>query len=439
MKQKSPTEQIRDYVNAHPPKPGEVGYYDDLVEKFKHLAVNKGQVRWAVRGTQYAGVVGSYHQHTTARKNKVVKAPSITEQIYFDKKEEYYKTKITQLQRKNKELIRDSIASDRLIAMARESISAIPPSTAPRQLNIKSRDAIESVVMVGSCWHIGEVVNKQQMNGLNEYNFDIFCRRLQYFVDKTIKFTKQNMQMHQFDELRILLTGDMVSGIIHEELSETNELNIVEQATLGAYVTAQAIRELASVFPRVIITGVVGNHGRVQKQKYFKNKQQVNWDYIFYTYLSLMLAKQTNVSFQIPLSFWVGVDIKGHRFLITHGDLIRSWGGIPFYGIQRAVSKWLEVEAVQNKFFDYFIASHFHNRAILQKANGESILNASMKGGDEYAIGLGLYSKPEQLIFGVHAKHKKTWSLAIDTSQGDNTPTRYIYDRTQSLIDQAKH
>lgn len=315
------------------------------------------------------------------------------------------------------------------------ALPAMPPAPRPRKPG--KGQTVESAVMVASCWHVGETVRAAEMGGLNEYNFDVFCLRLQRLVDAAVRFTTENMRAHVFDELHVIHTGDFVSGIIHDELSETNCLNIVEQATLGALVTAQALRELAAVFPRVVFTGVVGNHGRTTPRKRAKGKQQINWDYVAYQYLALMLRDQRNVRFNLPLSFWAGIEIKGHNFHVSHGDDIKSWAGIPFYGLGRSAAKWLEIGVAKRDFFRYFVRSHFHTRGELQTALGENILNGSMKGGDEYALTLPAFGDPIQLLFGVHERYGKTWSLPINTKFTD-TQCRYYYDRDRPLAERPE-
>lgn len=373
-------------------------------------------------------------------KSENEKPLTMTERMIYDQALESLRGEIRILKSKYKIAIR-SRETQRLILEANaESIASLPKVKAPGPiiLNPKDRKTTESAVLVGSCWHIGETINKEEMGGLNEYNFDIFVRRLQFLVGKAIKFTRQNMAMYNFEELHVLLTGDMVSGIIHEELAETNDLTIVEQATLGAFVTAQAILELAQAFPKVKVTCVVGNHGRIGPKKYFKHKQSVSWDYVFYTNLALLLKKQPNVSFNIPKSFWALVNIQGWNFLVMHGDLIKSWGSIPFYGINREVAKWVKIKASQDTFFNYTVMSHFHTFAMLQSPTGEDILNGSLKGGDEYAAGLGLFNDPVQILFGVHPRYGKTWQLPINTKHAEDTPraSRYKYDKTRSIANQ---
>lgn len=337
-------------------------------------------------------------------------------------------------------LRREAHVQDRLIDAARVTLDALPPAPPPRPVSAgrrKDSRTVESAVLGCACWHIGETVRAVDTDGLSAYDFDIFCRRLQRLVDTTISFTQENMASYRFDELHILHLGDAISGEIHDELAQTNCLNIVEQATLGAWVTAQAVRELAAVFPRVLFTGVVGNHGRTRQKKYFKYKAQVNWDYVLYNYLALLLRDQPNVVVRAPLSPRAGVNIKGHAFHISHGDDIKAHMGIPFYGISRNVSRWVEIGASQAKFWRYFIRAHFHTGAKLQTAVGENILISSLKGGgDEYALGLPAFNPPQQLLFGVHTRRGKTWELPIEFHDTPST-SRYVYDRTRSLVEQG--
>lgn len=340
---------------------------------------------------------------------------------------------------RSKALDKERIAADRIVEYAKTALRALPairPAAPPSAATLKGKTR-ESAVLLASCWHIGETVNAQEMGGLNSYDFDVFCARLQHVVDTTLKFCGHNMVGYEFEELHVIHTGDAVSGIIHDELIETNCLNIVEQATIGALVTAQALRELCAKFPRVVFTGVVGNHGRTEKAKRWKGKAQVNWDFVFYNYLAALLRDQSNLTFNLPLSFWAGIEIRGYNFHVSHGDTAKSWNGIPFYGLNREAGKWTEIAAVQSKVWHYFVRSHYHTSGNLQRPAGEMILNASLKGGDEYAMGLSLFGAPIQTLFGVHERHGKTWQMSIN-AQNATGPCRYKYDRTLSLAAQLE-
>lgn len=359
----------------------------------------------------------------------------VEEQVSEDKRAAIHEARANDYKRRYEALLDHTNAEDKLLGMAEQTLSALPKVPAPKLPKGSGYRTTESAVLVGSCWHVGEKINLEEMGGLNEYNFDIFVRRLQHLVETTIKFTTGNMSNHVFEDVHVFLTGDMVSGIIHDELEQTNELNIVDQAFLGALVTAQALLDLARTFPKVIVTCVVGNHGRTKQEKQFKGKATVSWDRVFYETLALLLKNQANVQFLIPKSYWAQVEVQGHLFQVQHGDTVRSALGIPFYGLKREQGKWMEINAVQKRFVRYTVLSHFHTKAILQSGIGEMIMNGSLKGGDEYAIGLGLYGEPVQLLFGVHPTHGKSWELSINAKE-PNVDVRYRYDIRKSLAAQ---
>lgn len=331
------------------------------------------------------------------------------------------------LKKKYDALVKEVAVWERVWDRIEQVVPVMPTVKVPKPAKISEKKTVESAALAAACWHIGEVVDFGSMGGLNEYNFDIFTQRLQLMIDKAISFTHRNMKEHIFADFHLMLLGDMVSGIIHDELLESNEMHIVDQTMVGALVTAQAIMELARAFPKVIVTGVPGNHGRTQKQKQYKDKGSKSFDYMFYNMLAMMLKDQKNVEFNIPRSYWALLEIQGWNFQLMHGDTVRSWGGIPFYGLNREMNKWTEIHAIRERVMHYYVSAHYHTKAVLQSGVGERIMTGSLKGGDEYAIGLGLYSDPVQLLFGVHPDHGKTWELTLNMKGNSADPSRYQF------------
>ncbi len=170
------------------------------------------------------------------------------------------------------------------------------------------------------------------------------------------------------------------------------------------------------------------------KAKYAKNKQVTNWDYVFYHMLKLYLSKHKNITFLIPESHAAVLNIKGHNFVIFHGDQIKGWGGIPFYGLNRISYRYLQIGAAKEEFYKYFISSHYHTKISLQFSCGEQILNGSMKGTDEYSFTSGLSNDPYQFIFGVHPKYGKTWELSINLKYADEEVKNIRYKFNKELL-----
>jgi len=145
----------------------------------------------------------------------------------------------------------------------------------------------------------------------------------------------------------------------------------------------------------------------------FKNRY-VNWDYVAYQFLSLLLKDQKNITFNLPKSFWHLQEINGKRFLFLHGDNINSYNGIPWYGINRTIAQFKELLEAKQQRFDYICMGHFHQRNILDRVTGELILNGSLIGGNEFVIGKMFTSgEASQHLGGVHHKRGTTWNYKI--------------------------
>jgi len=193
------------------------------------------------------------------------------------------------------------------------------------------------------------------------------------------------------------------------------------------------IRELATEFEQIEFVGVVGNHGRLTKKPRFKQRY-VNWDYVCYQMLSMFLANQKNVKCIIPKSFWTLHDINNHSFLLLHGDNIKSSLSIPWYGISKMVGHLKELLESNNQKFNYVVLGHFHNRGLLDNVKGETIINGSLIGGNEYSIGkMFTSSEACQHFCGVHPKRGVTFSFKVRVQEADSMikiPYKYAQNVT---------
>ena len=250
--------------------------------------------------------------------------------------------------------------------------------------------------------HIGEVVVKEQVVGLDEYNLDIFKKRINRWVDNLLRLTELKKTRLDIRKLEIFGLGDFISGNIHQELLITNETHEFEQVYHGVKEISRAFLRLAPHFEQITFTGVVGNHGRNSKKPYAKDKQTYSFDYLIYQMLSLVLQNQPNIKFIIPDSHITYRDVAGTRFMMTHGDNIRGALGIPLYGINRVRSQLREIFG-EHAVFDMLALGHFHHYF----QSDSVICNPSFKGVDEYSLsGYFGANRPTQMLLTIHPEHK---------------------------------
>ncbi|OFX03270.1 MAG: hypothetical protein A3E78_12085 [Alphaproteobacteria bacterium RIFCSPHIGHO2_12_FULL_63_12] len=264
--------------------------------------------------------------------------------------------------------------------------------------------------------HAGEVVSREEMGGTNAYSWAIMERRFETIFATTVELLTKHLAKPDYDGIVLALGGDMVTGEIHEELTETNEKPILECTFDLSSLLAAHFKRIADVFRRVHLVGIPGNHGRMSQKPKAKGYVRTNADYHTYKQIQRLLQEDDRFTFNFPLSPDVRFDVAGRRFLLTHGDQFRGGDGMigPLGPIMRGAYKKAMRASAQGQGadapFDTLMCGHFHTTLMLPRL----IVNGSLKGYDEYASrGNFTFEYPSQMLFTVHPKHGITWYIPI--------------------------
>lgn len=143
------------------------------------------------------------------------------------------------------------------------SLGADASEFVPEPFNIPTSDKAEAVAFaMASDWHAEETVLKASTNGLNEYNLDIANDRIEKFFTKLVRLTEIERNGAKIEDLVLWLGGDMMTGMIHEELAETNSLTPTEVILWLQRRILAGIETLRPHFRNIYIPTSYGNHGR---------------------------------------------------------------------------------------------------------------------------------------------------------------------------------
>lgn len=260
--------------------------------------------------------------------------------------------------------------------------------------------------------HFDEIVNESQIQYVNKYNREIAISRLKIIFQNSIDILKGQFINPSYDGFALHLGGDLLSGIIHEELRETNEDSISRSILLLTDLLIEFIEHLLKNFNNVLVTGVVGNHGRMSVKPHFKNRSFDNYEWFVYQYLMRYFKNNNNISFIIPEGSDAVFQIYNKRFLLTHGDQFQGGTGISglmaplMLGLHRKRQRQAQIQ----KPFDIMMMGHWH-----QYIHTDSyIVNGSVKGYDEYAFNYNFpFERPQQAMFILHPINGVTWRAPI--------------------------
>jgi predicted transcriptional regulator len=322
---------------------------------------------------------------------------------------------------------RENAVFEALVDEMHNTVKPIKPL--PSVIRVKKNDIAikESLVMHLSDEHADSIVLPHQVGGLERYDLRIALRRAEVYVDTVIRFTQQTLSSYIFDDLYILAHGDHVSGEIHGSTDHSYFRNSFRNALAVAQMHALMFRDLCAHFPRVHILYLSGNHGRRSLKKDYQRPQD-NWDYLVAEVARLHCADIENINFNIPDSYSACLQIEGFGFAVTHGDDIRSWNSIPWYGIERKTRRWAALNAAVDRKINYYCFGHFHNAATQAALSGETILNGSWVACDPYSFNsITAFTEPSQWLHGVHHEHGVSWRLNVKlrTEREHLGPRRY--------------
>lgn len=262
--------------------------------------------------------------------------------------------------------------------------------------------------------HFDEIVDPDEIDGINAYNREIAELRLQRTTERTIMLTRDYLGGVKYDGLSLMLGGDIFSGNIHEELARTNADTLFGSLLhwLGPMVTT--IGTLADEFKRVYVSGVPGNHGRMTRKPIFKKRASDNLDWLFYMLLQREFKSDSRVTWNIPNSADAHVQLYNSKFLLTHGDQFSGGGGIAgalsplMLGSHRKTRREMAV----NRPYDCMVIGHWHQYLALPSKG--LIVGPCMKGYDEYAFGHNFEVEPaQQALWIVTPEHGTTFATTV--------------------------
>ena len=265
----------------------------------------------------------------------------------------------------------------------------------PAWLTRKPKKSSGVVCTILSDTHFDEVVRPEEIGYRNEYNRKIAVDRLKTYFQKIILLTKDYITGVNYEGCVLFLGGDIFSGDIHEELSETNEDTMLASVIFWTEQITAGINLLAEHFDYVHIPCVVGNHGRRTRKPRHKLRAKDNFDWFLSKTLEQRFIGSKKVTFDVAAGADLMVDVQDTTYLLTHGDQAKGGGGIG--GIWPPLMRMVARKR-QNTDFDYMVLGHFH-QLIMAPSSG-FLLNGSLKGYDEYAsIGNFAFEAPQQALW----------------------------------------
>lgn len=222
-------------------------------------------------------------------------------------------------------------------------------------------DSKRYAVALFSDAHIEENVDPNTVLGYNEYNVSIAEDRIgNYFCNLVECLIKDEV-----DHLIFGCLGDIISGYIHDELAQTNNLTPIEaidKAESLLFSGLKYICDYAKTVKTIQFVGICGNHSRTTKKIQHANGPTTSYEYLMYKHLEDMCNKSgLNIEFIINKSEVTPlITPDNKKFLFCHGHQIKGSGNNTVCGIYPALNRlFLKWKQTFNQ--DKIYLGHFHS------------------------------------------------------------------------------
>lgn len=282
-----------------------------------------------------------------------------------------------------------------------------------------------TAVVMCSDWHIEEPVDLEKTNGMNQYDLSVAEKRIKKLTDGYLWLLDMHRSKFAIRDMVLWLGGDLLTGYIHEELEESNQLSPVESVLwLQQHIVAMIDTTLAlSNLEKLYVPCSYGNHGRSSKKKRISTGAENSYEWMMYQQLKQWYSDEPRVEILAPKSQLIYLPVYDYTVRFAHGDQVGYGGGVG--GLTIPVNKKIANWDVGRRA-DITCIGHFHQYLSLPYL----VTNGSLIGFNPFAIAIGAkYEPPQQAFFLIDSRRGKTASYPIWV---EDRPEKLAHDKKSS-------
>ena len=246
--------------------------------------------------------------------------------------------------------------------------------------------------------HIGLVCE----NHWNKFNTEIAKERLSFLKQRVIDICLHN----NVKKINVCCCGDLISGIIHNNLRLENRENVVQQSMIVVEMISELLASLSTLF-EVDFYYVVGNHERISANKN-DSLDKENFGYFILEMIKCRCANLKGLTIHDNTidDEIITFNIFKDKIVATHGN---NFGNLNTY-IPKLTSMLGYVP-------DYVCVGHLHQHVEKTYGKTELIVNPSFSGVDSYAKNYGLVGKVGQKLMIFSEEYGKECTYNIDVER----------------------
>jgi hypothetical protein len=288
------------------------------------------------------------------------------------------KIKLSDERTELKRLYREQARRESFLDVVKRAMSEdVEPLVEPNHIggfNYSDNDLIVSLTDI----HTGIEID----NAFNKFNENILRKRFNTYLQKILEVRER----HNSENCYVII-GEVVSGIIHNNLRIENNLDLMQSFKLVATLISDFLTELSKYFNNVHVYINEGNHSRISPNKE-DNIQGENVDVLvpFYLKARLQLIDNIFIHENEVMEEIAMFKVRENIVMSAHGDNDK---------VSSVVQKFTMLFDVKP---DLVYLGHRHTNAMETVYDTKVIQSGCLSGTDNYALSKRLRNKAEQTI-----------------------------------------
>lgn len=219
-------------------------------------------------------------------------------------------------------------------------------------------------------------------NWKNDFDEGILKKRLEKYVSEIIK-----IQERHYSENAFMVIGEVISGIIHNNLRLQNNMDMMEQFKYISELLSGILVELSEHFKQIFVYVTPGNHSRISPKKE-DSLDGENMDVLLSFYLRARLQNYKNISvceniIDPEIASFV---IRGQKIFAAHGHKDSP---------QNVVQNFTLMFGMRP---DIVLLGHRHTNGMTTVSDVKVIESGCCSGSDQFAVSIRKTNRPEQTV-----------------------------------------
>lgn len=216
----------------------------------------------------------------------------------------------------------------------------------------------------------------------NTFNQDILKERIEKFTSEILKIR----DLHKSENCYLVI-GEILSGIIHNNLRLQNNMDLMEQFKYISELISAMLIKIANHFNHIYVYVTPGNHSRISHKKE-DSLDGENMDVLLPFYLKAKLQNinnidicENNIDPEIAM-----FNIRGNNVFASHGHKDNPASVVQNFTMMFGIKP------------DIVLLGHRHLNGLTTVYNTKVIESGCCSGTDQYAMSIRKTNRPEQTI-----------------------------------------